>query len=343
MSTEGLDPATFDDVDWERVTHLTVVPFVQDDDRLVLVPEGDRLVLPSGVVHDDEDAYLDATLRIPLEIAGFRKQFLAVLAAKGDRVALWSTGDRYDGDRPHRDVEWWMGEASTGASRLRDQGDRAAADLVELADDARRSLTDDEYFSATARHLESAYLDPRHDNPRKGSGFGGSEQQWFTRRSHLRDAVDRDGTFLDVGCANGLLLEDLVGWCAERGHRIDPYGVDLSAGLVDEATRRLPQWLGHFFVGNALTWTAPDGQRFDFVHALLDLVPTSRRRALVTHLRDEVVRPGGRLVVSSYGPIAREDQWPRTVLEQLGFTVAGETDPDRSDPRSPAPSAWIDV
>src|SRR5262249_34954070 len=110
MSADALHPATFDDVDWARVTHMTIVPFVQAGGRLVLVPEGDRLTLPNGVVRDDEDAYLDATLRIPLETAGFRKQFVAVFAASGDRVALWSTGHRYDGARPHRDVEWWVGD-----------------------------------------------------------------------------------------------------------------------------------------------------------------------------------------------------------------------------------------
>ena len=33
---------------------------------------------------------------------------------------------------------------------------------------------------------------------------------WRARRGHLCQAVDRDGSLLDVGCANGHLLEHLV-------------------------------------------------------------------------------------------------------------------------------------
>jgi hypothetical protein len=49
------------------------------------------------------------------------------------------------------------------------------------------------------------------------------------------------------------------------------------------------------------------------------------------------------VIFSHYVPIEREDQWPRAVIEDLGFEVAGETAPDRSVPRPVAPSAWIDA
>jgi hypothetical protein len=338
-----LDPATYDDVDWERITRVVVVPFLQDDGRLVLVDAAGGLSVPGGDVGAGEDPFLDATLRVPLEQAGFRNQHVEVFAAGRDTVAVWSDGYRYDGRRPHGTAAWWIGDAAEGAGRLRAQGDADPARLVTMADQARRSLTDDDFIANSVRHLEAAYLDSRNTSPCQGSGFGGTEDEWFARRSHLRQVVDRDGTFLDVGCANGLLLESLVAWCAEDGHRIVPFGVDLSAGLVAEAIGRLPQWSDHFFVGNALTWTADDGRRFDFVHALLDLVPPARRAELVTHVRDEVAAPGGRVIISYYVPIDRTDQWPRAVLESMGHRVAGETVPDPHDPRPVPPSAWIDV
>jgi hypothetical protein len=49
------------------------------------------------------------------------------------------------------------------------------------------------------------------------------------------DGIDSDGTFLDLGCANGPLMESVVEWAAERGHRIEPYGVDLAPGLAQLA------------------------------------------------------------------------------------------------------------
>ncbi|MFI5243273.1 MAG: class I SAM-dependent methyltransferase, partial [Gemmatimonadales bacterium] len=77
------------------------------------------------------------------------------------------------------------------------------------------------------------------------------------KRGLNADAVDRDGAFLDVGCASGYLLETLVAWCRERGIAIDPYGLDISPELADIARRRLPQWAERVFVGNALTWIPP--------------------------------------------------------------------------------------
>jgi 2-polyprenyl-3-methyl-5-hydroxy-6-metoxy-1,4-benzoquinol methylase len=343
MTTTILDPATFDDIAWDHITHLTIVPFLQDDGRLVLIRHGSSLVVPGGPVLDGEDPFIDTALRVPLEVAGFRRQHTQALAARGDHAAIWCEGYRYDGDRAHADTDWWIGDAAAGVAELRTQGAEAAARLVELADRARRSLTDDEFFIGNTRLLETAYLDPRHTNPRQGSGFGGSEDEWFARRHHVSDAVDRDGTFIDVGCANGLLLENLVAWCAEHGHRIDPYGVDLSERLVEEAARRLPAWTDHLFVGNALDWAPPDDRRFDFVHSLLELVPPPRRAELVVHLRDHVAAPRGRVILSHYVPIDREDQWPRAVLESFGFTVAGETEPDRTDARPVPPSAWIEA
>jgi hypothetical protein len=37
------------------------------------------------------------------------------------------------------------------------------------------------------------------------SGFGGDEARWERARRPIISAIDCDGTFLDVGCANGLL------------------------------------------------------------------------------------------------------------------------------------------
>src|SRR5205823_5635979 len=103
------------------------------------------------------------------------------------------------------------------------------------------------------------------------------------------------------GCANGLLMESVVTWAAERDLHIEPYGVDISEGLVSLARRRLPQWADRIRSGNALAWVAPDGRRFDFVHTLLDLVPVARRHDMLAHELEAMVAPGGRLLVSHYG------------------------------------------
>jgi SAM-dependent methyltransferase len=182
--------------------------------------------------------------------------------------------------------------------------------VVEAAERARRSLADAAFYRDSRRLLETSYL--RDGTPRGGSGFGGTAEAWQAQRSHLCQAVDRDGSFLDVGCANGHLLESMVAWCAERGIRLEPLGVDLSAGLVAEARRRLPQWADRFWVGNALDWTAPDGRRFDFVHTLLDLVPVARVEQMLRHqLEHLVARAGGCWPAATSRPATAPGMPPR--------------------------------
>jgi hypothetical protein len=132
----------------------------------------------------------------------------------------------------------------------------------------------------------------------------------------------------------------MVAWCAEGGIRLEPYGVDLSAGLVAEARLRLPQWADRLWVGNALDWTAPGGRRFDFVHTLLDLVPAARREQMLRHQLEHLVAAGGRLLVSNYIPASDRARHAPEVLARLGYRVDGTTrPPDAGQPVAPA--AWI--
>jgi SAM-dependent methyltransferase len=134
------------------------------------------------------------------------------------------------------------------------------------------------------------------EDPRRQSGFGGDEERWEAARRPIAEAITDPGSFLDVGCANGYLLESLVRWSA---HPIEPYGLDFSVRLVELARTRLPQWRDQFFVGDALEWEPP--RRFDFVRTELVYAPEERRRALVKRLLERVVAPGGRLIVCGYG------------------------------------------
>src|SRR5439155_7047859 len=110
-------------------------------------------------------------------------------------------------------------------------------------------------------------------------------------RDHRRgDRSRRD--VLDVGCANGLLMETLTAWCAAKGIRIEPYGLDVVPELADLARRRLPRWADRIFIGNALTRSPP--RRFDFVRTGLEYVPPRRRRDLVDRMMRDVVAVTGR-------------------------------------------------
>jgi SAM-dependent methyltransferase len=134
------------------------------------------------------------------------------------------------------------------------------------------------------------------DDPRRQSGFGGDEERWEAARRPIVETIARNGSFLDVGSANGYLLESIVRWSE---HDVDPYGLDFSPRLVELARSRLPRWRDRFFVGDALEWEPP--RRFDFVRTELVYAPEERWRELVERLLARAVAPGGRLIVCGYG------------------------------------------
>ena len=58
--------------------------------------------------------------------------------------------------------------------------------------------------------LEAAYL--KEDDPIRQSGFRRGADRWRAERGPILDAIETDEDLLDIGCANGYLLERLVKW-----------------------------------------------------------------------------------------------------------------------------------
>jgi len=100
-----------------------------------------------------------------------------------------------------------------------------------------------------------------------GSPVAGSDG--WAQRSPIVEAIDRDGDFLDVGCANGLLLEDIVRWAASAGHAIVPHGIDLGTVLIELARRRLPGFAANLVVADASSWEPK--RTWDHVFSMADL------------------------------------------------------------------------
>jgi hypothetical protein len=216
----------------DRVRRITFVPFLADG-RCVLTEEPGGPALPSGEVANGEDYVLDSVLRIPLETAGFRYQRFHPFGLDGDHLYAWIEGGPYSGDRPHRSVPLSFCSAEEAAERL---GDPALATAIRAAARSYRSLDEQDFYADNRRTLTPAYL--RGTRPQEGSGFGGDMGEWRQARWHITEAITGDGTFLDVGCANGLLMESVAAWCAERGLAVEPYGVDISPELAELARRR---------------------------------------------------------------------------------------------------------
>ena len=122
-----------------------------------------------------------------------------------------------------------------------------------------------QWFEANRTLLETAYLASEDPWQQSGSSIGRKRtgEHWAAQRRCTAECLDHSGSFLDVGCANGYLLECMLQWTRERNLKIIPYGLDFSEKLVALARQRLPQYADHLFVGNAWDWIPP--HPFDYV------------------------------------------------------------------------------
>lgn len=201
-------------------------------------------------------------------------------------------------------------------------------------------MTPDEqaaWFAERTALLEDVYL--RAENPRGQSGFSRDEQGWERARRPIASALHRSGTFLDIGCANGLLMESIARWAAEAGHTVEPHGVDISAKLVALARHRLPAWAERLHVGNALDWSPP--RRYDFVRTELVYVPDALRRPYVERLLSQVVAEHGRLILCAYkGPRGVEPLSEE--LRGWGYRPGGPVEARDPDGRVLTHVFWLD-
>ena len=197
----------------------------------------------------------------------------------------------------------------------------------------------DEWFESMRRDFRRWYL--ASDDPWRQSGWGSTPQRWRLAREVILSAVDRSGSFLDIGCANGLLLESLIAWATERGIAIEPHGIDLVPDLVELARQRLPLYARNFAAANAFTWRA--SRRYDYVHLLLESAPPSRHLEYISRLLRSAVAPRGRLIVSHYGSRSKSES-PIDVaryLSEFGFDVTGEAAASERDGFVITRTAWI--
>jgi SAM-dependent methyltransferase len=185
--------------------------------------------------------------------------------------------------------------------------------------------------------LESAYL--RESDPIKQSGFSGGPERWRAERAPILDAIPTSGDLLDIGCANGHLLECLLQWGFERDLALTPFGIDCSAALVALARERLPNFHHNFLVANAWGWTPP--RRSQYVYSVFDCVPRADLGVFAKQLMENVVAAGGRLILGAHGSRSRRETPARidAMLTQLGYQLAGST--HAGTPHT-ARFAWID-
>ncbi len=212
---------------------------------------------------------------------------------------------------------------------LKDNAWRETAEIDARLE--RGDIDEAGWHAEVARLVVPAYLAA--ESPWEGSGKSGTAEDWEYARGHIGHAVDRDGSFLDIGCANGYLLECLPHWTP---HAVDRYGLDIAPELVEVARRRLPELAGQLWVGNALDWEPP--HRFTYVRTGLEYVPPHRRRDLVERL----IAWCERLIIGVFNEEAHARP-TEELLRSWGHRVAGRSErTNRKKPGMDHRVLWID-
>jgi len=199
-------------------------------------------------------------------------------------------------------------------------------------------MTEDErwrdWFAANRTLLEGAYL--RGQTPWQQSGFGLHTARVADDWQALRRPVcgcllaaltpaqrGRPVSLLDIGCANGYLLQTCVAWAAEAGVTLDPWGLDISEPLVTLARERLPAHAQQIAVGNAWSWAPP--RRFEAIRTELVYVPEPLRRRYVARLLADLLVDGGLLLVAEYAGHTPEGEIAAlsidATLQEWGYTI----------------------
>jgi len=185
-----------------------------------------------------------------------------------------------------------------------------------------RDAPREEYFRILRDAVAEFYLaDP--SNPYQQSGRSSGAEPWEETRRCVVKAIHRNGDFLDVGCANGLLLETLIVWAREEGFSIRPHGIDVVPELIQLARQRFPRDRDSFDVGNAFYWSPK--RRYDFVRTNLEYVPEPDWTVFVQRQYD-AVSPGGRLILCHYRNAEEPYIDVPSVAERAGYPVTGRAE-----------------
>ena len=71
---------------------------------------------------------------------------------------------------------------------------------------------------------------------------------WAEKRGFINEAINDDGSILDIGCANGFFLKSLQEW---SDYNLVPYGIDIEKDRIATAKKLFPEYQDHFAVLDA--------------------------------------------------------------------------------------------
>lgn len=178
----------------------------------------------------------------------------------------------------------------------------------------------------------------------------GALEDWEKERKFITQAINRDGTILDIGCANGFLLRSLQEWSDKN---LIPYGIDTYPDRLKLARKMFPEQSSNFQVTSwrDLIKATPEQlqqvgfpTQFDMIYWNVwdnfDL-DTEEGRLILGRLPEMVV-DGGRVILGFYNhdkaeSVKRAEEL-KILAEKLGFNVTGVME----NPNGSQVMTWID-
>ena len=154
----------------------------------------------------------------------------------------------------------------------------------------------------------------------EGCSFTGTFEAWQKRKTFISKAIDKNGSFLDVGCGNGFLLRCLQEWSA---YNIDPFGIDINENYITQAKQLFTSCSDHFedldiASIEAIYKVLPAS--YDFVYYSRDWTAGDigiRDKDLIEKLI-KLTKSGGRTIVGFYGEDQVRNQKSITELQNMG-------------------------
>ncbi len=198
-------------------------------------------------------------------------------------------------------------------------------------------------FLRRLQAMEATYVSQ--DTPLRQCGFAGNEARWQEQRGPIMQSIEGDGDLLNLGCANGYLLESLVRWAEQKEVFITPHGLDAGTKLIAFARARHNVVRTNFHVGNAWDWTPP--RKYRYVYTSTELVQPEYLPQYLARVKDVMVDVGGRLIVGTYG--SRRRNVPpmdlKALFDQVGWKKITGMSSAPGDASMPvvARYAWMNV
>ena len=130
---------------------------------------------------------------------------------------------------------------------------------------------------------------------------------------------------MDIGSANGYLVDCLTNWMKHSGLNLEFFGLEISRELTELSKKNFPHLKDHFFNGNVLDWIPQE--KYDFVFTMILFgIPEQLREKYITRILEMYLKKGGRLIFEELEMGKTEEFLSRLNIKLSGWCIKRTND-----------------